>query len=201
VQIDAPRQRLRDYPHALSGGMCQRVMIAMALAARPALLIADEPTTGLDATVQTRVMDLLGELKAQTRTTAIVVTHDIGVARRLADRVAVLYAGRVVETGPARSVLDPDAEPKHPYTRGLLRSLPGDDDVRLRRRLAAIAGDVPDLSAPHAGCRFAERCAQKVELEGERCDAEEPALEELASGHAVRCWLTEKRSSGREGAR
>jgi oligopeptide/dipeptide ABC transporter ATP-binding protein len=195
VHIDAPRKRLLDYPHALSGGMCQRVMIAMALAARPALLIADEPTTGLDATVQARVMDLLEELKASTRTTTIVVTHDIGVARRLADRVAVLYAGRLIETGPARIVLDPDAEPKHPYTRGLLRSLPSAEDVRLRRRLTAIAGDVPDLSAaPRSGCRFAERCAAKADLDAERCETQEPGLDDVGSGHALRCWLAAKRT-------
>ncbi len=198
VQIDAPRRRLDDYPHALSGGMCQRVMIALALAARPALLIADEPTTGLDATVQSRVLDLMLELRRATGTTSIVVTHDMRVARRLADRVAVLYAGRVVEVGPAALLLDPAREPKHPYTRGLLRSLPGADDIRQRRRLVTIPGDVPDLSRPRRGCAFAERCAEKFELDTERCEGQEPALERVASAHAVRCWRHGKASGGAE---
>jgi oligopeptide/dipeptide ABC transporter ATP-binding protein len=198
VQIDAPARRLQDYPHALSGGMCQRVMIAMALAARPALLIADEPTTGLDATVQARVLDLLEALKAQTRTTSIVVTHDMAVARRLADRVAVLYAGRVVEVGPAARVLDPACEPKHPYTRGLLRSIPTADDIEQRRRLDASPGDVPDLSCAAGGCRFAARCAEKFEIDTERCEQDEPQLQESAPGHALRCWRTEKPGPGTE---
>ncbi len=193
VQIDSPRRRLDDYPHALSGGMCQRVMIAMALAARPALLIADEPTTGLDATVQSRVLDLMQELQRSTGTTSIVVTHDMGVARRLADRVAVLYAGRVVEVGPAARLLDPTAEPKHPYTRGLLRSVPRADDILARRRLVTIPGDVPDLSSPVHGCAFAARCSEKLEIDTERCERDEPALELAAPQHALRCWRHAKR--------
>jgi oligopeptide/dipeptide ABC transporter ATP-binding protein len=188
VHIDAPRKRLADYPHSLSGGMCQRVMIAMALAARPVVLIADEPTTGLDATVGSRVLDLMEEMKSELGTTTIVITHDIGVARRLADRIAVMYAGRVVEVGPARDVLDPAYEPKHPYTRALLRSLPSVEDIRQRRRLAVIEGDVPDLSCRSAGCRFAERCGEKPEEHEERCVEEEPALEMVLPRHEVRCW-------------
>ena len=189
VHIDAPRKRLRDYPHNLSGGMCQRVMIAMALAARPVVLIADEPTTGLDATVQSRVLDLMEEMKSELGTTTIVVTHDIGVARRLADRVAVMYAGRVVETGPASEVLDLDSGAKHPYTRGLLRSVPSLRDVEERRRLTVIGGDVFDLSRPRTGCPFADRCAEKPAGREERCLHDEPALETVGPRHEVRCWL------------
>lgn len=188
VHIDVPRKRLDDYPYNLSGGMCQRVMIAMAMAARPTVLIADEPTTGLDATVQSRVLDLMEEMKSELGTTTIVVTHDIGVARRLADRVAVMYAGRLVEAGSARNVLDPTYEPKHPYTHGLLRSIPTREDVGQRRRLAVIEGDVPDLSYSGAGCRFVERCTARPEGFEERCIDEEPPLEAIAPCHEVRCW-------------
>jgi oligopeptide/dipeptide ABC transporter ATP-binding protein len=195
VHMDAPRRRLGDYPHSLSGGMCQRVMIAMALAARPVVLIADEPTTGLDATVQSRVLDLIEEMKAELGTTNVSITHDIGVARRLADRVAVMYAGRVVETGPARDVLEPDYDPKHPYTRGLLRAIPTVEDARRRRKLIVIEGDVPDLSRVGAGCRFAERCAVKPVGYEDRCMEEEPALEMVVPQHEVRCWLHHMKKS------
>jgi len=188
VHLDAPARRLRDYPHNLSGGMCQRVMVAMALAARPAVLIADEPTTGLDATIQSRVLDLLEEMKASVGTTTIVITHDMGVARRLADRVAVMYAGRVVEEGPARDVLDRGYEPKHPYTRGLLDAIPSTEDIEQRRKLTVIEGDVPDLSRLPAGCQFAERCAMKPFQREHLCTEDEPPLDLAAKGHRVRCW-------------
>jgi oligopeptide/dipeptide ABC transporter ATP-binding protein len=188
VHLDAPAKRLHDHPHNLSGGMCQRVMVAMALAARPSVLIADEPTTGLDATIQSRVLDLMEEIKASLGTTTIVITHDMGVARRLADRVAVMYAGRVVEEGPARDVLDRCYEPKHPYTHGLLCAIPSAQDIAQRRRLTVIEGDVPDLSRLPAGCQFAERCTMKpFEREG-LCTEEEPPLEIAVRGHRVRCW-------------
>src|SRR5262249_61837841 len=161
VLLDSPAKRLSDYPHNLSGGMCQRVMIAMALAARPTVLIADEPTTGLDATIQSRVLDLMEEMKAALKTTTIVITHDMGVARRLADRVAVMYAGRVVEDGPARDVLKGTYEIKHPYTHGLLYAIPSAGDIRQRRRLTVIEGDVPDLSRLPPGCQFPERGGMK----------------------------------------
>jgi len=189
VHLDAPAKRLSDYPHSLSGGMCQRVMIAMALAARPAVLIADEPTTGLDATIQSRVLDLLEEMKAAFKTTTIVITHDIGVARRLADRVAVMYAGRVVEEGPAAAVLSGTLELKHPYTRGLLYAIPSAGDIRERRRLTVIEGDVPDLSRLPAGCQFAERCGSKPSGREHLCTSEEPGLDAPVPGHRVRCWL------------
>jgi peptide/nickel transport system ATP-binding protein len=188
VHLDSPARRLGDYPHNLSGGMCQRVMIAMALAARPVVLIADEPTTGLDATIQSRVLDLMEEMKATFQTTTIVITHDMGVARRLADRVAVMYAGRVVEEGPARDVLSGTCEVKHPYTHGLLYAIPSAGDIRARRRLTVIEGDVPDLSRLPAGCQFAERCTMKPAGQETHCTEEEPELSAVVPGHRVRCW-------------
>ena len=188
VHLDSPQKRLADYPHSLSGGMCQRVMIAMTLAARPSVLIADEPTTGLDATIQSRVLDLMEEMKAELETTTIVITHDMGVARRLADRVAVMYAGRVVEIGPAKDVLDRAHEPKHPYALGLLRAIPSEDDIREGRRLTVIEGDVPDLSRLGSGCQFVERCTHKPEGQEELCLESEPELESVATNHRVRCW-------------
>jgi oligopeptide/dipeptide ABC transporter ATP-binding protein len=188
VHLDSPARRLGDYPHSLSGGMCQRVMVAMALAARPAVLIADEPTTGLDATIQSRVLDIMEEMKAELQTTTLVITHDMGVARRLADRVAVMYGGRVVEDGPAQTVLDPAAEPKHPYTHGLLLSIPTVDDIRARRPLQVIEGDVPDLSRLPSGCQFAPRCRLMPEGRERLCREQEPPLERAAEGHRVRCW-------------
>ncbi len=187
VHLDSPAKRLGDYPHNLSGGMCQRVMIAMALAAKPAVLIADEPTTGLDATIQSRVLDLMEEMKAALKTTTIVITHDMGVARRLADRVAVMYAGRVVEDGPAKDVLKGTHEIKHPYTHGLLYAIPSAGDIRERRRLMVIDGDVPDLSRLPSGCQFADRCGMKPAGREHLC-AEEPGLDAPVPGHRVRCW-------------
>ena len=200
VHLDSPQKRLADYPHNLSGGMCQRVMIAMTLAARPSVLIADEPTTGLDATIQSRVLDLMEEMKAELQTTTIVITHDMGVARRLADRVAVMYAGRVVEIGPAADVLDRAHEPKHPYALGLLRAIPSEEDIREGRRLTVIEGDVPDLSRLSSGCKFVERCTMKPEGpdgKAELCVESEPELEPVepvepvenaATNHQVRYW-------------
>ena len=187
VRIDDPARRMTDYPHNLSGGMCQRVMIAMALAARPVVLIADEPTTGLDATIQSHILDLMEEMKAELKTTTIVITHDMGVARRLADRIAVMYAGRVVEEGPAEAVLELKREPKHPYTTGLLSAIPTAEDILHRRRLTVIDGDVPDLSRLGTGCQFLERCALKPAGREHLCD-EEPPLGDAAHWQRVRCW-------------
>jgi oligopeptide/dipeptide ABC transporter ATP-binding protein len=200
VHLDSPARRLDDYPHNLSGGMCQRIMVAMALASRPAVLIADEPTTGLDATIQSRVLDLMVEIKDEFKTATIVITHDMGVARRLADRVAVMYAGRVVESGPAREVLDPNHEPKHPYTRGLLASIPTVEHVRDKRRLSIIEGDVPDLANLSVGCQFAERCALMPAGRERLCREIEPPLERVAPPHRVRCWRHLRHSSEVEGA-
>jgi peptide/nickel transport system ATP-binding protein len=196
VHLDSPKKRLSDYPHNLSGGMCQRVMIAITLAARPKVLIADEPTTGLDATIQSRVLDLMEEMKAELRITTIVITHDMGVARRLADRVAVMYAGRVVEVGRAKEVLDRAHEPKHPYAFGLLSAIPTVEDIRSRRRLSVIEGDVPDLSRLGRGCQFHSRCGVIPPGEEERCREHEPELERVGPEHRLRCWLHAK-----EGAR
>jgi peptide/nickel transport system ATP-binding protein len=189
VQIRDPEKRMAAYPHELSGGMCQRVMIALALAARPVVLIADEPTTGLDATIQSRVLDLLEEMKAELKTTTIVITHDMGVARRLADRVAVMYAGRVVEEGRAQDVLSGTHAVKHPYTHSLLYAIPSAGDIRAKRRLPVIEGDVPDLSRLPAGCQFAARCSMKPAGREAQCDEREPELLAPLPGHRVRCWL------------
>ena len=187
VRIDDPGRRMTDYAHNLSGGMCQRVMIAMALAARPTVLIADEPTTGLDATIQSHILDLMEEMKGELKTTTIVITHDMGVARRLADRIAVMYAGRVVEEGPAETVLQLQREPKHPYTTGLLSAIPTAEDIVERRRLTVIDGDVPDLSRLGTGCQFLERCAVRPAGRERFCE-EEPPLGEVGQGQRVRCW-------------
>jgi peptide/nickel transport system ATP-binding protein len=159
----------------------------MALAARPMVLIADEPTTGLDATIQSHVLDLMEEMKAELHTTTIVITHDMGVARRLADRIAVMYAGRIVEEGPADTVLEAAREPKHPYTRGLLAAIPTADDIRERRRLTVIEGDVPDLSRLRAGCQFLERCAVRPAGREHLCE-DEPPLASVNPEQRVRCW-------------
>jgi peptide/nickel transport system ATP-binding protein len=187
VRLDDPGRRMTDYAHNLSGGMCQRVMIAMALAARPTVLIADEPTTGLDATIQSHILDLMEEMKGELKTTTIVITHDMGVARRLADRIAVMYAGRVVEKGPAETVLELRREPKHPYTTGLLSAIPTAEDIEQRRRLTVIDGDVPDLSRLGTGCQFLERCAVRPAGREHFCE-EEPPLGEVGQGQRVRCW-------------
>jgi peptide/nickel transport system ATP-binding protein len=198
VHLDSPSRRVHDYPHNLSGGMCQRVMIAMALAARPHVLIADEPTTGLDATIQSRVLDLMEEMKQTLKTTTVVITHDMGVARRLADRVAVMYAGRVVEEGPATDVLNGGYDVKHPYTHGLLYAIPSADDIRERRRLAVIEGDVPDLSRLPSGCQFAERCEMKPAGREHLCTEDEPRLDAPIRGHRVRCWRHLRHASEKE---
>ncbi len=179
VGIPSPERRVHEYPHRLSGGMRQRVMIAMALACQPKLLIADEPTTALDVTVQAQILDLLRRLRDETGTAVVLITHDLGVIAELADEVAVMYAGRVVERAPVARLF---AEPQHPYTIGLLGSVPRLDAVS--QRLAVIEGTVPSpLSAP-AGCRFHPRCPFAVA----RCRAEAPPLAELAPGHEAACW-------------
>lgn len=157
VGIPAPEKRARQFPHNLSGGMRQRVVIAMALACSPRLILADEPTTALDVTVQDQILKLLLDLKEQTGAGLLLVTHDLAVVAQTCDRVAVMYAGRIVETGPTAKVL---TNPKHPYTRGLLRSVPSVD--REEERLTPIPGSLPDLVNPPAGCLFAPRCALAV---------------------------------------
>ncbi len=174
VGIPAPGERIDGYPHQLSGGMRQRVMIAIALACEPEVLIADEPTTALDVTIQAQILELLGTLQRETGTSVILITHDLGVVAELADDVAVMYAGRLVERADVRSLF---AQPMHPYTRGLLRSVPSlgeriDDAASGRRRLHTIAGMVPDLRHLPSGCRFQDRCEHVADA----CRADDPAL-------------------------
>ncbi|MGF1554503.1 MAG: ABC transporter ATP-binding protein [Paracoccaceae bacterium] len=178
VRIPAPEARLDAYPHELSGGMRQRVMIAMALVSEPALLIADEPTTALDVTIQAQILELIASLQERLGMGVILITHDLGVVAETADDVAVMYAGRVVESGPVAAVFD---DPQHPYTLGLMASVPRLDEDRAR--LATIEGAVPAPRAMPAGCRFAPRCPLSVA----RCSAEAPLPRLLAPGHAVAC--------------
>jgi oligopeptide/dipeptide ABC transporter ATP-binding protein len=187
VRIDSPRLRFDNFPFGMSGGMCQRAMIAMALSAEPSLLIADEPTTGLDATIQARIVELLGELKAETGITTMLISHDISVIRRLSDRVAVMYAGTVVESGPASQVLQPKAG--HPYTAALLASVPDAETIRAKSALQAIEGEVPDTIDRPRGCRFYGRCNRVSDAVRSRCANLEPPLAEVAPGHKLRCWL------------
>jgi peptide/nickel transport system ATP-binding protein/oligopeptide transport system ATP-binding protein len=178
VRIPAPERRLDEYPHQLSGGMRQRVMIAMALACRPRLLIADEPTTALDVTVQAQILDLLRALQAETGMALILITHDLGVVAEMADDVAVMYAGRVVERASAASLF---ADPQHPYTIGLLGSIPRLDTEY--DRLLSIDGAVPPPFAMPPGCRFNPRCPFTIPA----CLAAEPPLREMAPGHGAAC--------------
>jgi peptide/nickel transport system ATP-binding protein len=182
VRIPDPEQRVRDYPHQLSGGMRQRVMIAMALACKPDVLIADEPTTALDVTVQAQIFDLLSDLKRQNGTSIILITHNIGAIAEMADRVAVMYAGRKVEEGPTAEVL---ANPQHPYTRGLIACVPHLHDGEMDADLAEIPGMVPSILKLGSGCAFAPRCANVMD----RCRIEQPAATPISAAHSVRCFL------------
>lgn len=182
VGIPSPEQRMHEFPHNLSGGMRQRVMIAMALSSQPALLIADEPTTALDVTIQAQVLELMRELQTQMNTAILLITHDMGVVAENADYVMVMYAGEVVEYGSARSIFK---DCRHPYTKGLLESIPRlDQDMD---ELSTIEGTVPSLMQMPKGCRFSNRCKHCMD----RCKEEEPALRELEEGHQVRCFLYE----------
>jgi peptide/nickel transport system ATP-binding protein len=178
VRIPNPEARFHDYPHKLSGGMRQRVMIAMALACDPQVLIADEPTTALDVTIQAQILDLMRKLREETAAAIILITHDLGVVAEVCDEVVVMYAGQVVEHAPVRDLF---RFPQHPYTVGLLGALPRLD--RRRPRLAAIEGTVPNMTAPPQGCRFAARCPFVIP----KC-AEMPPLEPVEAGHLTRCW-------------
>jgi oligopeptide/dipeptide ABC transporter ATP-binding protein len=189
VRIDSPRLRFDNFPFGMSGGMCQRAMIAMALCAEPSLLIADEPTTGLDATIQARIVELLGELKAETGITTMLISHDISVIRRLSDRIAVMYAGTVVESGAALQVLRPQSTEQHPYTAALLASVPSAEAIRSKSALQAIEGEVPDTIERPRGCRFYGRCNRVTDAVRSRCANLEPPLAEVAPGHKLRCWL------------
>lgn len=179
VRIPSPERRLQAYPHEMSGGMRQRAMIALALACRPQLLLADEPTTALDATVQIQILLLLRELQRDLGLSVVFVTHDIGAAVEMADRIAVMYAGRIVEEGPARTLI---REPRHPYTRALLGSR-AHGALAKGSRLPTIAGSPPDLSALPPGCAFAERCA----FANADCRSVQPRLEALSPDHRASC--------------
>jgi oligopeptide/dipeptide ABC transporter ATP-binding protein len=189
VKIDTPRLRFDNFPYGLSGGMCQRAMIAMALACEPALLIADEPTTGLDATIQSKIVDLLAELKSEFGITTMLISHDISIISRLSDSVAVMYGGTVFEYGPAKDILAADFASKHPYTTALLASIPSRQNIREKGYLQAIEGDVLDTINIPAGCRFYGRCGRVTDAIREKCDKREPDLREITPGHRVRCWL------------
>jgi peptide/nickel transport system ATP-binding protein len=181
VGLPDPLRRMRQFPHELSGGQCQRVMIAMALACNPELLIADEPTTALDVTIQAQILDLMRDLREKIDTSILLITHDMGVIAEMADSVVVMYAGQVVEYADVRALF---ADPKHPYTQGLLNSMPVLGQVR--DELEVIPGTVPSLINPPTGCRFASRCSRRFE----KCD-EAPELINLEGGRQVRCWLYE----------
>jgi peptide/nickel transport system ATP-binding protein len=184
VGIAEPARRLAQYPFELSGGMCQRVMIATALAGKPAVLLADEPTTALDVTIQAQILRLIKRLRAETGTAVVLITHDMGVVADMADRVLVMYAGRIVEAAPVDELF---AAPRHPYTWLLLRSLPRlDGDPKAR--LPVIDGTVPAAGAWPAGCRFAPRCP----LATARCREAEPELAPIGDRRAVACWHTDR---------
>ena len=179
VGLPSPRSRVDDYPHQLSGGQRQRVMIALALANDPDLLIADEPTTALDVTVQAQILDLMGDLRSRTGAAVMLVTHDLGVVAQTCDDVVVMYAGRVVERAGTAALF---ADPQHPYTVGLMAAIPRINTAV--GRLATIPGSVPPPWAALSGCRFASRCP----LATDQCRAEDPPMTEISAGHAVACW-------------
>ena len=183
VGIPEPETNIDAYPHQLSGGQRQRVMIAMALACQPKLLLADEPTTALDVTIQAQILELLRDLQQRLAMSVLLITHDLGVVAENAERVVVMYAGRVVESAPVRELF---AKPMHPYTRGLLDSIPQAGHATgepRRRRLRTIEGIVPDMRSLPPGCRFADRCPMRIEA----CE-NEPPLEDVAPGRTARCW-------------
>lgn len=186
VGIPEPESRVNAFPHEMSGGMAQRVMIAMALACVPELLIADEPTTALDVTIQAQILDLMRNLRSKMETSIILITHDLGVVAEMCDRVVVMYAGRIVEESP---VLELFESPKHPYTAALIGSTPVLGQAE--KQLDTIPGSVPNLIDLPPGCKFAPRCLPRVENELAICIEEEPELKQLASNRWVRCWLYE----------
>jgi oligopeptide/dipeptide ABC transporter ATP-binding protein len=193
VGIPEPEKRVSAFPHELSGGMAQRVMIAMALACEPELLIADEPTTALDVTIQAQILDLMRGLQEKLGTSIILITHDMGVVAEMATRVSVMYAGRIVEQAEVQTLFD---MPLHPYTQGLLASIPVMGVVK--DRLDTIPGSVPNLIDLPPGCKFAPRCRARVEHGLQICTEQEPHLIEHEAGHKVRCWLYEDYERGGE---
>ncbi|RMF41478.1 MAG: ABC transporter ATP-binding protein [Anaerolineae bacterium] len=184
VGIPDPENKAHAFPHEMSGGQAQRVMIAMALALSPQLLIADEPTTALDVTIQAQILDLMRDLQKRTNTSVILITHDLGVIAEMADRVAVMYAGRIVEQTSVEDIFE---NPKHPYTNGLIASIPVLG--RVTERLETIPGSVPNLVNLPPGCQFAPRCKARIEHNLAICTEVEPDLLDIGEGHLVRCWL------------
>jgi len=191
VRIPAAESRVHDYPHQFSGGMRQRAMIAMGLANKPSILIADEPTTALDVTVQAQILELLRDLNHDLKTSIILITHNMGVVAGLCTRVLVMYAGRVVEQGPVEQIFK---NPQHPYTWSLLQSIPRLDSDR-HQRLMSIEGLPPDLIKPPAGCRFNPRCRFRID----RCFHDDPALMEVGPDQEAACWVTMRRALSRNG--
>lgn len=191
VGIPAPDERMRGYPHEMSGGMRQRIMIAIALACNPVLLLADEPTTALDVTIQAQILELMQQIKEETGTSILLITHDFGVVSEFCDRVIVMYAGKVVEQAPLDELLD---NPRHPYTQGLLASIPrlGDKSHKVK----PIKGIVPELHDLPQGCNFCTRCP----LADEYCEQVEPALDEISPGHLVACHKVDLTAAGAKGA-
>jgi oligopeptide/dipeptide ABC transporter ATP-binding protein len=191
VGIPDPKRRIDAYPHEMSGGMAQRVMIAMALACEPELLIADEPTTALDVTIQAQILDLMRNLQKETGTAIVLITHDLGVVAEMCDRVAVMYAGEIVEQADVKTLF---ADPKHPYTTGLIGSVPVPGVIK--DELDTIQGNVPNLIALPPGCRFAPRCAARVEHNNVLAERLHPELRSVSAEHDVRCWLYHKVDGG-----
>jgi len=181
VGVPAPERRVREYPYQLSGGLRQRVMIAMALACRPALLLADEPTTALDVSIQAQILELMMDLKAELNTAILLITHDLGVIAEATQQVAVMYTGRIMEEAPTVGLFD---HPLHPYTRGLMGSIPRADASFQTDRLNEIKGVVPSVAALPPGCHFEPRCPEAMEI----CRSQVPILEDVSPGHRVACW-------------
>jgi len=192
VGIGSPERRVHEFPHQLSGGMRQRVMIAMALACHPKLLIADEPTTALDVTIQAQILELIVRLKQELGMAVILITHDLGVVAETAQHVCVMYAGKFVETGPVRELF---ANPRHPYLQGLLRALPRMNKAGMRLRLQEIPGIVPPMTKLPGGCRFCPRYARSREI----CRAEEPPWTEVGPNHWARCWAVHQEARAAAG--
>jgi len=184
VRISAPETRVGEYPHQMSGGMRQRIVGAIAISCEPALLIADEPTTSLDLTIQAQYLNLLSDLQKRYNLALIFITHNLGIVAKMCDKVAVMYAGRMVESGPVRQIFN---RPAHPYTEALLRSIPRLTDRR--ERLTAIEGQPPDLASPPPGCAFHPRCPKAIE----RCQEQDPPTFEVAEDQRARCWLADAR--------
>ncbi|PKN77123.1 MAG: peptide ABC transporter ATP-binding protein [Deltaproteobacteria bacterium HGW-Deltaproteobacteria-10] len=185
VGISEPERRAQDYPHQLSGGMRQRVMVAMAMSCHPRLLLADEPTTALDVTIQAQILDLISDLKEKNNMAVILITHDLGIVAQTADNVAVMYAGKIVENSPVDEIF---TNPLHPYTKGLIASLPSGCGSDRQRHLKTIPGSVPSLYNLAAGCSFQERCS----LATSQCKEHEPKLVEIKSGHHAACWIAQQ---------